>query len=122
MSYPKRSDYALAPIALAALLSFSFSAEFVMAAPQPGLCSGALTKSEHGFVIDEKPEHMCIFSGDDLKKILAVCGVGHQCEVEGMLDDCKEDGECSEIRNVVSVRDVTLAKQQEQPPHPDVPP
>jgi len=122
MRYDKRSGYAVASMAVTALLFCLFSFKLAEAAPQPGLCSGVLTKSEHGFVIDEEPEHICIFSGEDQKKILAVCVVGHQCEVEGMLDDCKEDGECFEIMNVVSVRDVSLAKQQEQLPHPDAPP
>ena len=38
------------------------------------------------------------------------------------MDDCKDSGECSEITSVVSVRDLTLGKKQEQPPLPDVPP
>src|SRR5262249_52831820 len=69
--------------------------------------------------IVEEPEHICTFSGEVKRKILAVCAEGHYCEVEGLLDDCKDAGECSEITNVVSVRDTTLAKQQEQPPLPD---
>src|SRR5262249_48100128 len=72
--------------------------------------------------IVEEPEHICTFSGEVKRKILAVCAEGHYCEVEGILDDCKDAGECSEITNVVSVRDTTLAKQQEQPPLPDAPP
>ena len=92
------------------------------AAPEPGLCSGLLTKSEGEFVIAEEPEHICIFSGEDKKKIFAVCAEGDYCEVAGILDDCKDAGECSELTNVVSVRDITLAQRQEQPPSPDAPP
>ena len=129
MPYPKRSDYALARMATAALLFFSFSVTRGEAsvtrgeaAPQPGLCSGLLTKSEGEFVIAEEPEHICIFSGEDKRKIFAICAEGHYCEVAGILDDCKDAGECSELTNVVSVRDLTLAQRQEQPPSPDAPP
>jgi hypothetical protein len=120
MSYGKRTEYALASMAGAFLL-YSVSVKFVEAAAEPGVCSGVLTKLEDGFAIQEDPEHICIFSGEAERKIFAICAVGHQCEVEGMLDDCKSSGECSEITNVVSVRDATLAKQQEQPPLPDAP-
>lgn len=117
MSYPKRSCYALASMAAVTLLSLSFSAKLGKAAPEPGLCSGVLTKSHDELVIVEEPEHICIFSGEDRKKIFAICAEGHYCEVEGILDDCKDTGECSEITNVASVRDLTSAQQQEQPPH-----
>lgn len=126
MPYPKHSDYALARMATAALLFFSFSVTRGEAsvtrgeaAPQPGLCSGLLTKSEGEFVIAEEPEHICIFSGEDKRKIFAICAEGHYCEVAGILDDCKDAGECSELTNVVSVRDLTLAQRQEPPPSTD---
>ena len=122
MSYPKRSEYALPRKATAALLFFSFSVARGEAAPEPGLCSGLLTKSQGEFVIAEEPEHICIFSGEDKKKIFAVCAEGDYCEAAGILDDCKDAGECSELTNVVSVRDITLAQRQEQPPSPDAPP
>ena len=83
---------------------------------EPGLCSGVLLRLRDEFVIAEKPEHICIFSGEAERKIFAICAEGRQCEVEGMLDDCKGSGECSQITDVVSVRDATLAKQQDQPP------
>ena len=57
-------------------------------------------------------EGICIFSGDDQKKILAVCSEGHQCEVAGLVDYCKESGECVEITHVTSV-DVTAAMAEE---------
>ena len=122
MSNPKRSDYPLARMATAALFSFSFSANLGEAAPLPGVCSGVLTKLEDGFAIAEDPEHICIFSGEDERKIFAICAEGHRCEVEGILDDCKGTGECSELTNVASVRDLTLAQQQEQPPLPEMQP
>ena len=129
MPYPKHSDHALARTATAALLFFSFSltrgeASVTRgeAAPQPGLCSGLLTKSAGEFVIAEEPEHICIFSGEDKRKIFAICAEGHYCEVAGILNGCKDAGECSELTNVVSVRDLTLVQRQEQPPSPDAPP
>jgi hypothetical protein len=120
MSYTKRSGYGL--LTAAVLLSCLFSAKLVEAAPQAGVCSGVLTRLEGRFLIEEEPEHICIFGGEAERKIFAICAEGHLCEVEGMLDDCKSSGECSEIMNVVSVRDLTLAKRQEQPPLPDAPP
>jgi hypothetical protein len=122
MSYTKRSEFALASMAAVTVLCLSFSAKLGEAAPQPGLCSGVLTKLHDEFVIVEEPEHICTFGGEDKKKIFAICADGHYCEVEGILDDCKDAGECSEITNVASVRDLTLAQQQEQPPHPEATP
>jgi len=122
MSRGKRSELALASVAAAALLLFLFLGERVAAAPMPGACSGVLTTSGDRFAIVEEPEHICVFSAEDKNKIFAICAEGHYCEVEGLLHDCKDAGECSEITNVVSVRDTTLARQQEQPPLPDAPP
>ena len=77
--------------------------------------------SEGRFVIEEEPEHICIFGGEERKKILAVCSESHRCEVEGILNDCKDNsGECSEITDISGVRDLTLAQRQEQPPLPDL--
>ena len=119
MSYAKRSGYALAGMAAVTVLSLSFSAKLGEAAPQPGLCSGVLLKLHDELVIAEEPEHICTFSGEDKKKISAICAEGHYCEVEGILEDCKDAGECSEITNVASIRDLTLAQQQAQPPRPE---
>lgn len=122
MSNPKRSDYPLVLMATAALLAVSLSAKLSGAAPQPGVCSGVLTKLEYEFAIVEDPEHICIFSGEDERKIYNLCAEGHRCEFEGILEDCKDVGECSELTNVSAVRDLTLAQKQEQPPLPEVPP
>ncbi|MFZ3251213.1 MAG: hypothetical protein WA214_20250 [Pseudolabrys sp.] len=122
MSHAKRSEYAFGCMAATTLLTLLFSAQRCEAAPQPGLCSGVLTKLHDEVVIAEHPEHICIFSGEDKRKISAICVEGHHCEVEGILDACKDSDGCSEITNVASVRDLTLAKQQEQPPHPESPP
>ncbi len=122
MSYAKRSEYAFVSMAAVVLLSVSFSAKIAEAAPRAGVCSGVLTKLEYNSAIVEDPEHICIFSGEDKSKIFAVCAEGHRCEVEGILEDCKEVGECSELTNVSAVRDLTLAQKQEQPPLPDAPP
>src|SRR5262245_28739054 len=115
----KRGGYAVIVLA-AGILLCSVSVKPTKATA-PGVCSGVLTKLEENFVIQEDPEHICIFSGETQKKIFAICTLGHRCEVEGLLDDCKESGECSELTHVVSARDLTLAEQQEQPPLPDAP-
>src|SRR5262245_9614303 len=121
MLYLRQSQYAVASLAAAILIS-CVSSRPVEAAPEPGVCSGVLTKSQDRLVIVEEPEHICAFSGEAKRKILTVCAEGHYCEVEGILDDCKDSGECSEITSVISVRDLTLGKKQEQPPLPDMPP
>ena len=128
MLYPKRSDYAPPRMATVALLFFSFSVTrgeasvtHGEAAPQPGVCSGVLTEAGGELAIVEEPEHICTFGEEAKRKILAVCTEGHYCEVDGILDDCKDTGECSEITNVISIRDLTIAQRQEQPPHVDLP-
>ena len=75
--YAKRSEHALGTMAAAALLFFSFSVTRGEAAPEPGVCSGVLTKSEDEFVIVEEPEHICTFNGEAKRKIFAVCAEGH---------------------------------------------
>ncbi len=114
----RRGGYALVGV-VAGLLSLSSVVNPARAAPEPGVCSGVLTTSGDRFAIVEEPEHICIFSGEDKKKIFASCTEGHYCEVVGILDDCKDSGECSELTSVAAVRDVTLAQQQEQPPPPE---
>jgi hypothetical protein len=120
MAYPRCRTYTHMGIGAAALL-LALLIKAGVAAPEPGVCSGALTTSEGRFVIEEEPEHICIFGIEERKKIFAVCSEGHRCEVEGILNDCKDySGECSEITDISGVRDLTLAQRQEQPPLPDV--
>jgi hypothetical protein len=117
MSTPRRRIYTTSA---AALLFLSLIVRVDAAASEPGVCSGTLTTSESRFVIEEEPEHICIFGVEERKKIFAVCSEGHRCEVEGILNDCKDySGECSEITDISGVRDLTLAQRQEQPPLPD---
>ena len=75
------------------------------AGPKPGKCSGTLSRlSEGEWVIRTGREGICVFGGDDVKtKVLAVCSAGKGCEVSGVIGNC-EDGECSEIRSLRSVR------------------
>ena len=75
------------------------------AGPKPGTCSGTLSRLPEGeWVIRTGREGICVFGGDDIKtKVLAVCSAGKRCEVSGVIGNC-EDGECSEIRSLHSVR------------------
>jgi hypothetical protein len=83
-----------------------------LAEPKFDTCSGELTKLESGYALDFKPDQgICIFSGEDERKILAICSEGHRCEVSGIVDECKDSGECAEITHVTSVKDVTLSQQ-----------
>ena len=79
MSSQRRRIYATRAAALLFLLLFVRAGA---AAPEPGVCSGSLTTSEGRFVIEEEPEHICIFGSEERKKIFAVCSEGHRCEVK----------------------------------------
>ena len=75
------------------------------------MCSGVLSKSQGSFVIKLGRESICTFNADDEKKIVAICAEGHRCEAFGLVDDCKDSGECVEITGIVSVKDTTAAQQ-----------
>lgn len=50
-------------------------------------------------------EGICIISKpEERKKVLATCSPGHHCIVTGLIEDCKDSGECGELTYVLSVR------------------
>jgi hypothetical protein len=101
-------NYAL--LIAAALLASVGTAQ---ASPKPDKCSGELSQLQGKWVIKVGREGICTFSGDDVKtKVLAVCSEGRGCEVIGVIDDCKDSGECSEIKSVRSVRPIQLRRQR----------
>ena len=48
-------------------------------------------------------EGICIVDGSQVAKVLKTCSAGRWCRVVGTTADCKDSGECAEIRDVVSV-------------------
>ena len=106
---PARFHRTLLPLIGAAMLSgvILFAAPAALSGPRSGRCSGELSRLPEGeWVIRTGREGICTFHGEDIKtKVLAVCSEGQGCEVTGLLGDC-EEGECSEIRSVRSVRPV----------------
>jgi len=87
------------------------SSSFAIGEPKAGTCSGVLSKFQDDFVLKLGREGICTFSGDDEKKILAVCTEGHRCEAFGLVDDCKDSGECVAISGIASVKDITATQQ-----------
>ncbi len=75
------------------------------AGPQLGTCSGTLSKSRGEYVLGQKnSEDICILSKSDALRILKICGVGKPCVVSGLVEDCKDSGECSEISHITSIK------------------
>jgi len=87
------------------------SSSFTLAEPRPGICSGVLSKFQDHFVLKLGRESICTFNSEDEKKILAICTQGHRCEAFGLVDDCKDSGECIEMTGIASVKDITAAQQ-----------
>ena len=79
----------------------------VFAEPTSGKCSGVLHQSREGIMFGGgkgEDEGICIVSKTEVSKVLAVCRVGRRCLVEGLVDDCIDSGECTEIKGITSVR------------------
>jgi hypothetical protein len=50
-------------------------------------------------------EGICIINkSEERKKVLAACSPGHHCRIKGIVEDCKDSGECSEMTHVISVQ------------------
>jgi len=48
-------------------------------------------------------EGICIVDGSEAGKVLKACSAGRWCRVVGSTGDCKDSGECAEIKDIVSV-------------------
>lgn len=74
--------------------------------PTTGTCRGMLMKLDSGEVVIGEPpdEDICTFGdADDAKKIMATCRIGQHCEVTGLVEICKDAGECTAISHVTAV-------------------
>ena len=48
-------------------------------------------------------EGICVVAAAQAGKVLKACSAGRYCRVVGTTKDCKDSGECSEIKDIVSV-------------------
>jgi hypothetical protein len=68
-------------------------------------CKGILRQDRSGGLFFQvPPEGLCEIKPSQKGKVLATCTPGRFCRVEGMVEDCKDSGECGEITRVLSVR------------------
>jgi hypothetical protein len=66
---------------------------------------GILRQDRNGSLFFQvPPEGVCEINPSQKGKVLATCTPGRFCRVEGMVEDCKDSGECDEITRVLSVR------------------
>jgi hypothetical protein len=75
--------------------------------PQPDKCTGILHRDRDGLRFggaNGEGEGICVIRKSEERKVLARCSVGHHCIVKGLIDSCKDSGECAEILSVTSAR------------------
>ncbi len=48
-------------------------------------------------------EGICEIAASEAGKVLKACSAGRYCRVVGSTEDCKDSGECTEIKDIVSV-------------------
>lgn len=76
-------------------------------AGSPSKCSGVLHHDQFGLHFGGargEGEGICVIRKSNQDKILAVCRVGHYCEVTGTIEDCKDSGECAEIVSIKGIK------------------
>lgn len=67
-------------------------------------CKGILKTNHDGALWFEfRPEGICEINKSETGKVLAQCTPGHFCRVYGVVEGCKDSGECSELTNVLQV-------------------
>ena len=74
--------------------------------PQLGECSGILHADRDSIIIGggEEGEGICIINKSQETNVLSKCRIGQFCRVKGVVDDCKDLGECSEMLRVTSAQ------------------
>jgi hypothetical protein len=69
-------------------------------------CKGILHQKQYGLEFGGDPgeeEGVCVINKSEEQKVLEVCSSGHYCQVEGVVEYCKDSGDCVEIKNIKSV-------------------
>jgi hypothetical protein len=70
-------------------------------------CVGILHKDRDGLRFGGgkgEGEGICVINKSEESKVLAACSPGRYCKVIGVIEDCKDSGECSEMTHIISVR------------------
>ena len=76
------------------------------AGPRYSRCFGILHRDQYGIRFGgsrNEGEGVCIIDKSQEKKVLAICSVEHYCEAKGLVDYCKDAGECVQITGITSV-------------------
>jgi hypothetical protein len=84
----------------------SLSTQTSFAEPMKSHCSGVLhlVNGELRFGGGRgESEGICIVSHAEVGKVLTTCRVDNRCTVEGIVDYCKDSGECVDIKNITAV-------------------
>jgi hypothetical protein len=67
-------------------------------------CNGILITNHDGDLsFDIPPEGVCEINKSETGKVPAQCTPGHFCRVYGVVEDCKDSGECWELTKVLQV-------------------
>jgi hypothetical protein len=72
-----------------------------------GTCFGILHRDQAGLHFggsQGEDEGICVVGKSDEERVLAVCTIGHYCEIKGATHECKDSGECAEISDIKSVK------------------
>jgi hypothetical protein len=87
-----------------ALFLFFVHSEPAHADPQLGECSGILHADRDSVIIGggEEGEGICIINKSQENFVLSKCRIGQFCRVKGVVDECRDSGECSEMLRVTS--------------------
>jgi hypothetical protein len=70
-------------------------------------CYGILHKDPGGLVFGGgkgEDEGICVISKSEEHKVLATCSPERYCRVTGIIELCKDSGECAEVTRVLSVQ------------------
>jgi hypothetical protein len=104
----KGSQMKLFLIISALSMSILFHSKTAVAEPALGNCYGILHSDKGGGLLfgggKGEDEGICVINKSEVEKVLRTCSVGRSCRVVGMVDYCKDSGECTEISRITSVR------------------
>ena len=69
-------------------------------------CSGILHGDQYGLRLGGgigEGEGICVIAKSERHNVLTLCSIGHFCRLRGHVSDCKDSGECVEIRDITSM-------------------
>jgi hypothetical protein len=101
------SNYHRALFCLSAVIGSGAISAFQVRAQTEQECSGILHKDRDGLRFGGgkgEGEGICVINKSEEGKVLATCSPGRYCKVMGVMEDCKDSGECGELTQVKSVR------------------